>query len=134
MSYDFDTLGWAAEIEAVSSDSEYQNCTIKLRDPTTTSTVLVTTQARIIPLRAQVDVSGAAVSNPSGSKSLLIQFPYAAYATRVKRGTFVQVTAGGRNPALTGYLITVVADNLSGNGASHGLECTVDVESSATWT
>lgn len=121
---------WPAEIESVSADPAFMTSTINLRD-IDSKAVLVTTRARIIGIRAQLDVSG--IDNPTGNKRLRIQIPYVAYSQRIPRGTFVQVTASPRSPELLTYLITVESDNFSSNRASRTLECVVDVESSATW-
>lgn len=149
MAYDFNAAGsWAQQIADVSSLPEYQNCTIQLIDPTLQTTVydvdtgvyaitgdpvLVETQARVIGIRATNDQSGASTGNPTGIKGIRVQFPYAAYPSRVKRGWQVRVIDGGRNPALLGYIFAVESDTFSGNRASHTIDCSVDVESSATW-
>lgn len=145
MAYSFGD--WAAEIEAVSSDPEFQNATIRLYTLNqgtynvdsgawtggTPSQILGDTRARIIGIRSANNVSGSANSNPSEKQRVRVQFPFAAYTGRVKPGVAVRVMSGGRNAALTGYLLIVVADNLSSNRASHTLECTVDLEAVASW-
>ena len=131
MAYDFDS-NWAQQIADISSDPAYQNATIKLQNG---ATVLLTdTRARIIGVRPALDASGAQTGDATAAKKLRVQFPYEAYPDRVPHGTLVRVVDGGRNPALEGYLIVVESDNFSSNRASHTLECTVDVESVASWS
>lgn len=146
MAYDFGD--WPAEIEAVSSLPDFQNATVRLLRPGTggsynietgvwtggAPTTLVETRARVIGIRSPRDVSGAATANPTNSLSIRVQFPFAAYPSRVPPGTLVRVTDGGRNAALLGYVFVVESDNMNSNRASHTLECTVDLEAVAGWS
>lgn len=125
---------YAAKIADVSSDPAYMNATIMLKDATTHADMMLNpVPARIIGIRSQNDVASIAAGNPTGAKGLRIQIPHDAYAGRIGRGTFVQVVDGGRNPALTGYLIVVEADNFSSQQASRTLECAINVEVVNSW-
>lgn len=137
---------WEDQVAEVSSLSEFQNATIVISDPSLlTKTydyasntytvsgdgVVYTGQARIQPQRAASDEQFM-VADPSASKRILVQIP-STEVDGVKRGWQVQVTDGGRNPALLGYLFTVVADVNSSHMASHTFECVVDVEQNPNW-
>jgi len=137
---------WEDQIASVSSLSEFQNATIVISDPSLlTKTysydtndytvsgdgVVYTGQARVQPQRAASD-GQFMVADPSSSKRILVQIP-STEVDVVKKGFQVQVTDGGRNPGLVGYLFTVVADVNSSHMASHTFECVVDVEQNPNW-
>lgn len=143
--YEFED-DWAADIESISSLPEFQNATIQLIDASgipaseyidgewtsESPEPLLETRARVIATRSPSDSDIG--SNPSGFQAIRVQFPYAAYSQRIKRGTIVWVVDGGRSPDLSEYLFKVETDNFSSNRASRTLSCVVDIESKVTWT
>lgn len=137
---------WEHQIAEVSSLSEFQNATIVISDPSlltktynyetnsytvTGDGVVYSGQARVQPQRGARDEQFM-VADPSAAKSILVQIP-STEVDVIKRGFQVQVTDGGRNPGLVGYLFTVVADVNSSHMASHTFECVVDVEQNPNW-
>lgn len=137
---------WEEQIASVSSLSDFQNATIVITDPSQlTKTydydsntytvsgdgVVYSGQARVQPQRAAADEQFM-VGDPSSSKRILVQIPSTELDV-IKRGFQVQVTDGGRNPALADFLFTVVADVNSSHMASHTFECAVDVEQNPNW-
>lgn len=137
---------WEAEIASVSGLAEFQNATIQIVDPSLLTTtydydsneytvtgdgVVYTGQARVQPLRS-TNVGGVSGGNPTSVSGVTVQIPYGEVVV-VKRGWRVQVTDGGRNTALEGFLFTVVSDVNSSHQASHTFEAMVDVEVNPEW-
>lgn len=151
--YDFGD--WAAQIDAVSSLPEFQNCTVEILDPTLITSVYdietdtftqsgdgrvefadgsKQTQARVIGIRADRPNGGAATDNPTGIQSIRVQIPFSQFPGRVMKDWHIRIVDGGRNPALESYLFSVTADTFSGARASHTIHAVVNVESEVSWS
>lgn len=151
MAFDF-SGDWAAEIAEVSDDPEYMRCTVQVRDPSRVvrvrdiitgetlnegDPVVFESPARIVGIRAALDILAGTSANPSGDKNVRVQFPYeklAEHAGRISRGWQIRVLDGGRNPALTKYLLTVASDFNSSNVANPVLECAIALDNDPGWT
>lgn len=146
MAYQFES-DWAQEIADITGLPEYQNCQIEIRDPSllvrtgtietgyswSGNPVVWTGRARIIGIRAALDIMAGTTANPSGSKSVRVQIPYGAYFGRINRGWQIRVIDGGRNPVLEQYLITVESDFNAGNQATQIIECSIAVDNDPGW-
>jgi hypothetical protein len=93
-------ISWAQEVADVSGDSEYQNATIQIRNPTlltrvgsittgytyTGNPVVWSGQARVASTRSSVNNGGTTSTDPTSIKQMRVQIPYDAAFTRVQRG------------------------------------------------
>lgn len=146
MAYQFQA-SWAQEIADVTGEPDYQNCEIQIRNPELVvrtgnpidgyeysgNPVLHTCRARIIGIRAALDIMAGTTANPSGSKSVRVQIPYAEYPHRINRGFQLRVTDGGRNPVLEQYVLTVESDFNAGNQATQTIECSIALDNEPVW-
>lgn len=150
MAYDF-AGDWAAEIAEVSGDEEYQRCRIQIRNPDLRARVgdieagyhwegdpvIWVGQARIVGVRAAMDILAGNAADPSGSKTVRVQIPYEimeGLTGRIRRGWQIRVLDGGRNPKLKHYVLTIESDFNSGNVASPVLECSIALDNDPNWS
>lgn len=142
MVYQFPTE-WPDEVVAVSTLPEFQNATVRIIDPSlSTSSYDVVTdeytyvgdpeiysgQARLIAPRWGSDITGASSTNAFTETTILVQLPYQAVG-RVRKGFKLFVDECTRNPNLIGLVFVATSDFQGSNAAARTVQFKLDGDS-----
>lgn len=137
---------WADEIAEVTSQAEYQTCTVKIIDPelivggvydpstNTYSPVsedgeVYSGQARFIPIRAGITQGGETQANATTIRYVRFQLPQFTGPLYIRKGLTVQFLTASRNPSLVGRWSSVIDDFQGSSAATRTFTAAMDIDS-----